>query len=314
MPEVRIGQCTLPKIDLNEVKRLLQIHDKSVAASRTATASLPVWAKHYVGLVGYSSTVDVGEILPGHLSIRSLKTSPSAGDVFRAARIVDKSTIEAGRWIDQITHEIVIGFDDLNSSQVLHISFITRLAISIISGVYCVSPLVNKHSHDSILCAEKESLTFGFLGGANTNHYGLGHRSIDLSGRTLLPDIIASLLELHEQNENLRTQVACQVLTSWPQSPNPRIALSSIWSGIDALFGKNEPQAKRRLCERIANFLGDATYSELVEAYEVRCNAVHGHHCDNQTFLEGIAFSEEVLRSCLRKIALSERQPLPDKA
>lgn len=304
----------MPKIDLDEVRRLLQKYDASVAASHTATESLPVWATYYVGLVGFSSSVDVNEILPGHLSIRRLKTNPSASDVFRAASTFDTSTIEAGRWIDQIKHEIVIGFDGINVEQVLHLSFITRLAISVVSGTYSTAPLVSKHSHDSILCAERNSLTFDFLGSSEINYFGLIPRSIDLSGRALLPETIVALLELHRANENQRTQVACQVFTSWPHAPNPRIALSSIWTGIEALFGKNESQSKKRLCERVSNFLEDISYSELVAAYEVRCNAVHGHHCRNQTFLEGIAFSEDVLRSSLRKIVFSGRQPLPDKA
>jgi hypothetical protein len=300
------------EINPDYVRKLLEHHNASIEASRIATQNLPTWAKYYTGISGCLSNRDEISIAPDLLTIRRLQTRPHLNDVYRASLEIDRAAIEAGRWIDHVSHEFAIG--DVGSLEnSLWFSYLAAVSIAIISGLYVSMPIPSKISIDSILCAEKNSVSFGLSNATQRYQHGLSGRSLNLNDADRIHNVLSSMLEMHKAGENLRFQIACQLLFSWSQTQDERIALAGIWSGIDAVFGKNETQAKRNLARRINGYLKEIGEEEVIEAYTIRCDAVHGRHCKRDNILDGIEKSERILRKILEKATLEKCQPLPDE-
>lgn len=302
----------MPKINIEQLRKEAGQRKNAIETSRSVSKELPEWSVDHFGLCGVSADCDQMEIIEDCLALRRLKTRPSMIDVYRASNTIDAEAIEVGRWIDRTTFELVIA--DLDSKQkTLELAFHAATAVAIVSGVYATLPFYSDVSVDSILCSEESSVNFRPLFAAERFGPSLLGREISVQDTTEIGDCLTALWRFQRTDGCLRIKLACELLFSWSQSRNDRIALTGVWSGIDAIMGRNEHQSKRKLAERISSYLDGFSEDDVIEIYEIRCDAVHGRHCSSERILEGILRSEFLLRSLIAQVCRVGKQPLRDE-
>ena len=91
-----------------------------------------------------------------------------------------------------------------------------------------------------------------------------------------------------------------------------RIALANLWCGIEALFGdKKDRPVTRRIVEKICKWLPALKETEVENAYNIRCDAVHGRRFAGPVN-KAITYSSELLRQAILRWIETDSVPLPD--
>lgn len=280
--------------------------------SISALESVPPWGKWYFGLSERS-------LLPSDLSlfqegvlVRRLLTSPSQSGLYSSSTNLRPDAIEAGLLVGKVSAELVLGFDG-GIEEAKTRAYYACLAISVKTGQIFSCPIVSDSSFDGIESASPNSTNFWLTGDTPK----LWRHDLPPLGPAATAEDVArcmqTMLDLHKVGTNRRLHVATQIYWKWAQSADPRIALMSIWGALDALFGKNERQAKKAIVSRLTDFCSTIEPDEVMEMYERRCDAVHGRGREDSYFIEGVVRSANLLRLSLDQISKVGRQPLPDQ-
>lgn len=280
--------------------------------SIAAMESVPHWGKWYFGLSERSLLPDDLSLVQDSVLVRRLLTHPSQSGLYSSSTNLTPDAIEAGLLVGKVSAELVLGFDGSFEDAKTR-AYYACLAIAVQTGQIFSCPIVSDKSFDAVEGASPRSTNF-WLTGDTLKLWGHGLSA--LGSAATAEDVarcMESMLDLHKVDTNRRLHVATQIFWKWAQSADPRIALMSIWGGLDALFGKNERQAKKAIVSRITDFCGVIEPNEVMEMYERRCEAVHGRGRDDSYFIEGVVQSANLLRLSLAQISRIGRQPLPDQ-
>lgn len=294
-----------------EVQELLDAHNARVDASKAASLSIPPWSGCFLGLSGIVSEVSHEDIADGWMRLRRLETSISSMDVFSSAKESNRETFEAARVVDLLDHELIIS-QDFSAQNALHLGHFACLALSIQTGLQLSCLIAASQSFDALLASPRNSVSFYETGGFKKFYQFYNkpvHRPVKSNE---VMKLLESLLILHKRGKNLRLQVACELFDTWAQSKNPRTALSSLWAGIDAIYGKNERNSRKALAIRVSEFLPRFEIEHVENAYQTRCDAVHGRHSSSERLHQGIVVAYEMLLETLRQILRERSLPLPD--
>jgi hypothetical protein len=102
------------------------------------------------------------------------------------------------------------------------------------------------------------------------------------------------------------------VLYSWNQTTNPRIAISNIWCGLEALFGdKSDKPVTRKLVEKICSWVPSVNSDFVEQSYNRRCDAIHGRWLEDDIW-PAVYEAEGLLRLSLTACVENNRAPVPD--
>ncbi len=102
--------------------------------------------------------------------------------------------------------------------------------------------------------------------------------------------------------------IALESSTNWRYSNSARLAIASIWAGIESLFSINS-ELVFRISLYIANILESERnqriikYKQIRELYGLRSKAIHGDKMSDEKLLETIHNSYGILRDLILKIA-----------
>lgn len=110
-----------------------------------------------------------------------------------------------------------------------------------------------------------------------------------------------------------RFGLAFNVAYTWNHTNDPRLAVASIWSGLEALFGiQTDRPVTQRLIERIAAWLAGVSEQDIRDLYNHRCDAVHGRSMEEPEIIDVIRRSADLLRRSLVRCIERDETTLPD--
>jgi len=112
-------------------------------------------------------------------------------------------------------------------------------------------------------------------------------------------------------NKYIKFRIALESASNWRYSNSGRLAVASIWAGIESLFSVNS-ELVFRISLYIANTLEDTEcnrvikFNETKKLYVMRSKAVHGEEITNKELLETIHNSYNLLKDLIVNIVDNE--------
>ena len=271
----------------------------------------------FVGLNGVSYTGEAFEVLPGFLTLRQVTNPPGLVHVTRASSAKDDQYLSVGRYSYGITVELAAGsseFPDSKDPEFLHaIAFHTAALVKLRGHENLFCPVSATTSWDLVASAGEHSVRFRLLDDV-PSQIRVGHPSEIIEADLIWArEYWDQAFRMRDGSISARFGLAFNVAYTWNHTLNPRIAISSIWVGLEALFGnRTDRPVTRTLVDRIVSWLGDVSESEIFDLYNSRCDAVHGRPMDAKTLRDTLQGSSLLLRRSVVRCIESEERTLPD--
>ncbi len=276
-------------------------------------------AKLFFGLIGVELDFESFELIPNLLRIRRVTNPPGVVHIASASDKQLSDWMGISRYAALISAEVAIGTDeaarDINSDNKLLTDLAWHaLALLKLTGSWLLRcPASSTVSWDVVAAYKDQSVSFTMLDDFPNAAQVLGQgRRLTTADAKWVAENYARAFELRNQSSSQRFGLAFNIAYTCNHASDPRIAMASIWCALDALFGKNESQLSKKLCERIAGFLQQTTYAEVRMLYDFRCDAVHGRLLDPKSMSDGLRKSYALLRHSLIRAIESGKPTLPD--
>jgi hypothetical protein len=120
-------------------------------------------------------------------------------------------------------------------------------------------------------------------------------------------------LDLRSAENSRRFGLAFNIMYTWNQTSDPRIAITNVWVGLEALFGKSDDRrTSDALAKRISEWLPSTTYNDVRKLYIQRCDAVHGRWLKEDDVGRALKDSDSLLRQALTKCIETSAKTLQD--
>jgi hypothetical protein len=99
---------------------------------------------------------------------------------------------------------------------------------------------------------------------------------------------------------------------TWNHVADYRLALASLWCGLEALFGDDERRMTAKLVARVSRWVPSVPEHKVRALYKVRCRAVHGSWLDEAQAKSAIGETENLLRLALVRCIETNSKTMPD--
>lgn len=274
-------------------------------------------AKLFLGVCGIGLGFKQREVFDGLITLRRVTNPPGVVHVARAANLERVDYLGVSRYSFGIAAELAVGNADSSEDDghfLLGIAWHTVALIKLRGHVSVFCPAAATSSWDTVASISDNSVTFLLLDDV-PRRIGLDHRPSEVSVTDVewVGKYWDCALDLRGRDVSRRFGLAFNLAYVWNYTSDPRIALTNLWCGLEALFGqRTDRPVTERLVERICSWLPSATESETRGLYDRRCDAVHGRWIDDAGIREAIGGSESLLRQAVIRCVESRSVPLPD--
>ena len=273
-------------------------------------------ATQFVGICGARLAVKEFDLLDGFLTIRQVSNPPGLIHVVSAANESSHDYLHVARHSNAVTSEIGAGNDALDSefnAAALNLAYHAAALLKLCEQDFLTCPASSTISWDCIAACSDKSVLFHVLDEIPRAYLGrLPASEIGLSDLEWVRDKFKSAFALRNHATSRRFGLAFNIAYIWNHTNNPRIALSNVWSGLEALFGARGQNTSRAMAARIATWLPETSVAEVMELYSKRCDAVHGRWVDDSQIQQPLAESAGLLVKAVRSCIDRKKQTLPD--
>lgn len=271
----------------------------------------------FVSICGVKVDFELFELIDGFLSIRKVTNSPGFVHVMRAANTDKADYLSVSRYSHLTQAEITIGdnIHQVNESSLLDFAYHTAALFKLKGYSLLFCPSSSSVSWDTISAFSDNSVNFqmlddiphqiGFIDDSST---------ISIENAEWVKNNFTKAFEMRNFEKSHRFGLAFNIMYSWNQTTNSRIAISNIWAGLEALFGKqSDKRITEALAQRISEWLPFTSKEEIKNLYNQRCNAVHGRWLNEKEIWEAIKKSELLLQNALIKCIETSTKTLADE-
>jgi hypothetical protein len=218
-------------------------------------------------------------ILHDVLLFRALTNAPGLVHVIRASRRETPDYLVAARYSSAMTAEIAISAEALSED--------SEMANSL---AWHTLALLRLRQSSPMLCPASSTVSWDVVAA----HVGdVVIQSLDDVTRQIRLDDSRPLagadfewvanhwecaFRLRDQSRSRRFGLALSISYTWNHTSDPRVAISNVWAGLEALFGdRRDRRVSEALATRIAAWLPrETSKAEIRSLYSKRCDAVHG--------------------------------------
>lgn len=305
----------LTERQLQEIESRIQPLLDSEALAVKLQSQVPD-AALFVGLAGIVYEESSFDILPDLVMLRPVTNPPGIVHVCRSANLNHSNYLGVARYSNYITAEIACGRKLSSYSD--DACFLHALA-------WHTTSLIKLRGHQTIFCPASSSVSWDTVALEANNSVTFltlddvpSKISIDDSKPVTTEDLVwvrnnwDRALDLRNASNSLRFGLAFNIAYTWNHTKDSRLAIASIWSGLEALFGvQTDRPVTQRLVERIAAWL-DISEHSVYSLYNHRCDAVHGRSLQEDEILDVIRKSADLLRQTLIRCIETNKTTLPD--
>jgi len=295
-----------------ESAQLLEWLHRTEARGRALKQVVPS-AKLYVGICGTNVAFSEFKLSNGLGFVRKVANPPGSVHVLRAANLANTDYLAVSRYSSAISAELALGLEsDSEIDDLLDVAFHTAALIKLRHHPNLKCPCFATASWDVVSAITDNSVDFGMLDDVPRQLPGVEIEAVTEEEMHWVNDVWIAALALRNFETSRRFGLAFNVSYVWNQTSDTRLALASLWCGIEALFGeKRDKPVTRRVIEKICDWLPILSADEVLESYNCRCDAVHGRWLEND-IKEAVLKADEILRQALLRCIELEKVPLPD--
>lgn len=267
----------------------------------------------YVGVCNTQLEFDEFRLSNGTGILRKVTNPPGIIAVCRAADLSKTDYLSVSRYSGAVQGELAFGLDRTGDLEFL------------LGIVWHTAALMKLRQHQNITCPCYATESWDVITGISDNHVSFGMLDdvprhipqkqtspVTLADMEWVDRVWDVALDLRAIDKSMRFGLALNVAYTWNQTTDLRIGLANLWCGIEALFGdKQDKPVTRRIVEKICKWLPSLKSNEVEDAYNIRCDAVHGRRLGHK-INDAILKSSEMLNSALVRCIEADSAPLPD--
>jgi hypothetical protein len=253
-------------------------------------------------------------LLDGVACLRKVQQAPGLVEITSTAIRTRDDYLAVSRHMQYVTAELIVNPPDWKTQSILTSArtFVTLLKLR--GHEHILAPFCSSVSSDSIPAAHNQSVHFRLLD--------------DYTARLLLsgsPDTITeddaqwtgrnfiSALSLSNPSASARFRLAFELYHGWNHNADYRVAMATIWSALEALFGKRDDRrVTEALCGRVADWLNGTSTSNVRRLYNRRCDVVHGRPLLYSDIADDLSQSANLLQRSLTQAIETKTSTLPD--
>jgi hypothetical protein len=308
---------TLNHVNLDEIRARLKPFQEQEERARQMSATVPP-AAVFVGILGPPLPCDAFSFLEGYGSIRKVTNPPGLVHVCSAADPRRSDYMGVSRYSHALTSEIAFGNTQEFSARrdlqmLLELAWHTVAMLKLRTGAAFVCPAASSCSWDTVAAAPKGTVHFDLLDDVSREVLASPQRrAISVDDLNWVKQHWSIALELRDAQSSGRFGLAFNLMYTWNHVTDPRLAITNLWCGLEALFGTNEKSLSSKLAARISQWVPSASKQKVRKLYGIRCNAVHGARLDNAQVANAAEETEDVLRKALIRCIETNSKTLPD--
>lgn len=305
--------------ELDQIERRYQPLLERETKAKELQKAVPS-AESFVGVTGVTYTGEAFTLLPEFLTFRAVSNPPGVIHVCRAADLRQADYLGVSRYSHHVTAELALGCPNTQEKKTdttfLHeMAFHTAALLKLRGFDLLACPASSTVSWDTVAAVSDNTACFRVLDDVP--------RKISLRQRNEItePDLIwvrdsyNRALELRDSSCSRRFGLAFNIAYTWNHTHDPRVALGSLWCGLDALFGiQTDKPVTQKLLQRIATWLPSVSVSQLEDLYNHRCDAIHGRLMNDAELGNDLRATAALLRESLIRCVDANAKTLPDWA
>lgn len=299
---------------LKELESSIGFLDRADALARELQSQIPV-ANTYVAVSGVPATVPPFTAASGIFVFRAVTNPPGAVSVAAAAAPM-ADWMGVARYSHAVVAELAVvdARKDSKPESLLGIAwhFLALLKLRGHDLLYC--PAAATCSWDLVCLKRDRSVEFTVLDDT-PRQLTLGQTlPVTLADLEWVARYYDAALRMRDFQTSRRFGLAFNLAYSFNHTADARVAIASVWAGLDALFGQRADRpVAAALARRAADWLGDVTPRTIMNLYTLRCDAVHGRWLASDAgVMHALRSSVSLLRRALVKAVETERATLAD--
>ncbi|MBF0169778.1 MAG: hypothetical protein HQK87_01590 [Nitrospinae bacterium] len=258
----------------------------------------------YVG--GLGSAIENGEYSfgDGMFHLRNILQPPTIFEVASVANHLKADYLSVSRYSAYLKFEIALLPDDFRDDPnlALDAAFHLSCLLKLIKAHNLFCPAGSSVSWDLVSVAQKNSVDFMLLDDfpRRIEFVNSDVPMLDSNDLKWAESYFENGRVLRNKESSGRFGLAFNLYYSWNHTQDMRIALSNLWIGLEALFGKKKDRpVKRMLVERICDWLPSEDARSIGDLYEKRCDAVHGRKMNGQEMGKILMRTHDIFRASL---------------
>lgn len=288
------------------------MRNERVSLSRKAEANVPLWASSFYSLFGINPPTEELIVFPELLSLRAVTICPDESAVFASTIDFNRGAGLASRYAPVTSVEIASNFD-IGSDSSAKIVYFLVLALKIVLNSSIQCPIASSSSFNTILAAKEKTVKYVPFEDFPEMVSISSASTVEGSDLEWIQKHLTGMIKMASGSRiSNRFILATELLFVWSYTKSHRMALMTLWSAIDAIFGKNERDIKRRMADRVSAFIPTFTHDDFCKAYEDRCSVVHGRKINDQDLNTALVYAKSLVSAALIAIIETSQAPLPD--
>lgn len=275
--------------------------------------------KLFIGICDLTLTKDKFNFYDNFFQLRKLSNPPGVIHVCRAADSqCSMDYLTVSRYSSSLSAELAISCEytgapiDTNTLLGFGWHFIALIKLRGQQNILC--PCASSESWDVIAAVPEHSIIFNLLDDTPKRIVvSKTLNSVNDDDIFWIEKYYRSALELRDGENSRRFGLAFNIAYTWNYTDNLRIAFSSLWCALDALFGcRTDRPVTERLIRRICDWLPEYGETYIKNLYNLRSDAVHGRYFDEKDIYNAINETNKILREALIKCIETNTKTLPD--
>ena len=299
------------KAHIEDISGLLRYFREAEQKAKRLAKTVPN-AKFFVAVCGVELEFDTFWLIDGYLSIRKVTNPPGTVHVCRAADLNKTDYFGVSRFSSAVRAELTSGGSECNRKDhsLLDITWDLAALLKLRGHRTMFCPAFATASWDTVSAVSDNSIVFSLLDDVPLQ---IGSRHAPKVSISDAEWAKASLKATFELREKRRFGLAMNIMYTWNQTFEPRMAVVTLWCALEALFGdKTDRPVTRRLVDRICSWLPSLSVTEVEESYNLRCDACHGRWLEPKEMAEAIDKADMILRQAIIRCVDTRTVPLPD--
>jgi hypothetical protein len=301
--------------DLNNIEARLEPFILAEARAKELAQQVPP-ALLFIAICDVRVDFDSFEVLDGFLSVRKVTNPPGIVHIARAANLKHSDYLSVGRYSSFVQAEIAVGNTEIQKDEqfLVGIAWHTAALLKLRGYATLFCPSLSSVSWDAVSAVSDNTINFHMLDDVPRQIvFACEETVISVKDVEWVKSHWNTALELRNAESSRRFGLAFNIMYTWNQTSDPRIAIANVWAGLEALFGKRDDRrTTEALARRISEWLPSTTDGEVRNLYTQRCDAVHGRWLNEDEVWRALRESENLLRQALIKCIETNTKTLPD--